>query len=219
MLDFLLKRLATGARECLRVVEPFVGGGSLFFSLKPRRALLSDINQELIDLYRGIRLRPATVWRIFRRFPSTKKGYYEVRRWRHADLDLPTRAARTLYLNRTCFKGMWRHNSNGEFNIGYGGQSRRWVLSKATLSEASKLLSRARLKCGDFEEVLDECGEGDFVFADPPISPGPPAIASRPLWIWPIHFRRPQTACIGADQCLEKGRSMGDDDLCASSDS
>jgi DNA adenine methylase len=172
MLDFLLKRLATDARECLRLVEPFVGGGCLFFSLKPQKALLSDINEELIDLYRGIRLRPATVWRIFRRLPSTQRGYYGVRRWRHADLDLPTRAARTLYLNRTCFKGMWRHNSNGEFNIGYGGQSRRWVLSKGTLTEVSKLLCHARLRCGDFEEVIGECGQGDFIFADPPYRPG-----------------------------------------------
>ncbi len=86
--------------------------------------------------------------------------------------NLAFRAARTLYLNRTCFKGMWRHNANGEFNIGYGGQDRRWVICEETLIEISKRLKHASLKCGDFEEVIDACQEDDLIFVDPPYRPG-----------------------------------------------
>ncbi len=82
------------------------------------------------------------------------------------------RAARTLYLNRTCFKGMWRHNAEGKFNVGYGGQERRWVIDKLAIREASYMLRQARLRRADFERVIDRCVEGDVIFCDPPYSPG-----------------------------------------------
>ncbi len=172
MLDFLIPRLSMSVLSANRFIEPFAGGAAIFFALNPKRAFLSDVNSELIDLYRGIRRYPKRVWSIFRKFPSNKKGYYEIREWRHDELDLATRAARTLYLNRTCFKGMWRHNGNGEFNVGYGGQDRRWVVSEETLIEVSKTLRRAKLQCKDFDEVIDESQEGDFIFLDPPYRPG-----------------------------------------------
>jgi len=154
-----------------KFIEPFVGSGAIFFALNPRCALLSDINPELIDLYRGIRRYPLKVWEIYESFPKTKKAYYEIRAIKTDGRDLAFRAARTLYLNRTCFKGMWRHNSNGEFNVGYGGQDRRWVVNQAILKEVSNRLKHAILKCGDFEEVIDDSTEGDFIFVDPPYRP------------------------------------------------
>lgn len=167
----LLQYLPSRSSIYGRYVEPFVGGGAVFFALNPKRAILSDINAELIDLYRGIRRYPIEVWNIFSSFPSTKKAYYEIRSWNHDELDLPHRAARALYLNRTCFKGMWRHNSKGEFNVGYGGQDRRWVISKEALVQISQKLLRVSLKCSDFEEIIDACKEDDFVFVDPPYRP------------------------------------------------
>ena len=172
MLDFLIPQFTSSILTANRFVEPFAGGGAVFFALSPKRALLSDINSELIDLYGGIRRYPIEVWNIFQGFPSTKDAYYKIRDWKHDELDLPTRTARTLYLNRTCFKGMWRHNGNGEFNVGYGGQDRRWVISKETLVWVSKKLWRVSLKCSDFEEVIDACEEDDFIFVDPPYRPG-----------------------------------------------
>lgn len=172
VLNFLLPRLAFPKLAPSRFVEPFVGGGAVFFALSPRRALLSDINVELIDLYRGIRLYATDVWDVFRRLPPTKEAYYTIRGWRRQELDLCARAARTLYLNRTCFKGMWRHNSDGQFNVGYGGEDRRWVVSKEGLVRVATKLRRARLMCADFEEVIDACEEGDLVFLDPPYRPG-----------------------------------------------
>ena len=172
MLNFLVPRLISTTDSTYRLVEPFAGGCAVFFGLNPKRALLSDINSELIDLYRGIRRYPIEVWKMFRSFPSTKDAYYKVRDWNQENLDLPTRAARTLYLNRTCFKGMWRHNAEGEFNVGYGGQQRRWVINEETLLSASRRLKNASIKCNDFEEVIDACRQDDFIFVDPPYCPG-----------------------------------------------
>lgn len=153
-------------------VEPFVGSGSVFFSINPKKAILSDTNQELIELYRGIKNYPDKVWKIFAKFPATKNSYYQTRDMKTEKYSLPYRAARILYLNRTCFKGMWRYNQNGEFNVGYGGQDRRWVIDNENLVEVSKRLRNVSLKIKDFEEVIDNCSKGDFLFLDPPYSSG-----------------------------------------------
>lgn len=171
-MEQILPYLYPCATASERYVEPFVGGGSVFFAINPSKAYLSDINRELITLYRGIRRRPTRVWKLFCSFPDTKDAYYEIRDGCTHHFDIAERAARTLYLSRTCFKGMWRHNSNGQFNVGYGGQDRRWVVSKLDLAEASSRLKCAVLKRNDFEYVINMCAEGDFVFCDPPYCPG-----------------------------------------------
>lgn len=152
--------------------EPFVGGGSVFFHLHPKRACLSDKNKELIDLYEGIRNYPEQVWALYENYPSSKKGYYKIREKDPEDLDLPARAARTLYLNRTCFKGMWRHNADGKFNVGYGGQDRRWSISQRHILEVSKRLQHAELDCCDFNPIIKKSRKGDLIFLDPPYRPG-----------------------------------------------
>jgi len=155
-----------------RFIEPFVGSGAVFFGLNPKKAILADINPELIDLYRGLRCFPLKVWEIYKSFPKTKKAYYEIRAVKPERMNLAFKAARTLYLNRTCFKGMWRHNSKGEFNVGYGGEDRRWVINQETLKEVSNRLKSAILRCSDFEKTIDESIKGDFIFVDPPYRPG-----------------------------------------------
>jgi DNA adenine methylase len=172
ILNYIIPYLPT--RELIegKFVEPFVGSGAVFFALNPRASLLSDINRELIDLYRGIRRYPLQVWEVFKSFPKTKKAYYEIRSANLDKMDLAYRAARTLYLNRTCFKGMWRHNSIGEFNVGYGGQDRRWVISQEDLIKVSGKLKRTSLKYSDFQKIIDSCVGEDFIFVDPPYRPG-----------------------------------------------
>lgn len=156
-----------------RYIDPFVGGGGIFLSLDFRNALLSDINRELMDLYRAIKLDPIRVWSIFESYPSTKQDYYKIRNDRKvAQLDLTTRAARTLYLNRTCFRGWWRYNAQGQFNVGYGGQGRRWAITKDDLITVSRKLVNATIQDGDFEEAINSSQAGDFIFADPPYQPG-----------------------------------------------
>ena len=155
-----------------RYIEPFLGGGAIFFSISPKRAILSDINLELMDLYFAIRDDPQGVWEIYCDLPVTKEFYYSVRAWKTEALDLLARAARTLYLNRTCFKGMWRHNANGDFNVGYGGPDRKQVISRGVLENASEKLQNAELRCCDFRQAIELSKAGDFIFLDPPYRPG-----------------------------------------------
>jgi len=172
MLSFLSEHIPP--RDKIRgcYVEPFIGGGAVFFWLQPKRAFLSDINCELIDLYKCIRSNPQGVWEAFERIPEGKEAYNQMRKLRHCDLDPVMGAARLLYLNRTCFKGMWRHNGKGQFNVGYGGAARRWVITRQHLDTVAKLLQRVSIECGDFEPIIDECKSGDFIFVDPPYRPG-----------------------------------------------
>lgn len=172
ILKYILPYIPTNEMLKGRFIEPFVGGGAVFFALRPKNAILSDLNPELINLYKGIREHPEEVWKIYKEFPSTKKAYYRIRSDNEKTDHLSYLAARVLYLNRTCFKGMWRHNLNGEFNVGYGGQDRRWVINENTLKEVSNLLKSTVLKCSDFEAIIDTAVKNDFIFADPPYKPG-----------------------------------------------
>ncbi|MFC1715326.1 DNA adenine methylase [Candidatus Poribacteria bacterium] len=172
LLSFLCEFLPRNSEITGNYVEPFVGGGSVFLSIKPRSSILSDLNSELIELYRGVRNFPHKVWEIFSSFPEGKKAYYQIRDSQYDSEHSYYRAARTLYLNRTCFKGMWRHSPNGSFNVGYGGEERRWVITHQNIVELSRLLRKAELKISDFERTLDEVSDNDFVFLDPPYKPG-----------------------------------------------
>lgn len=172
MLDYLLRHLPTRTQIEGRYVEPFAVSAAVFFALEPERPVLADKNSELIELYCGIQADPNAVWDLYQAFLPTKEAYYQIRNSGPDELDLTARAARTLYLNRTCFKGMWRHNGQGQFNVGYGGQDRRWVITRETLLEVAHRLARTELRSSDFEAVIEECGVGDFLFLDPPYRPG-----------------------------------------------
>jgi DNA adenine methylase len=172
LLFFLASLLPRTDKIDGRYIEPFVGGGAIFLYIQPRRAIISDLNKELIDLYKGIKNYPHSVWKTFESFPSGKEAYYRIRDEEYSHKPLYYRAARTLYLNRTCFKGMWRHNPRGNFNVGYGGEDRRWVITHKNIVELSKRFKKATIICSDFEPILDKCRDGDFVFVDPPYKPG-----------------------------------------------
>lgn len=179
MLTYLLHHLPSHAHITGKFVEPFAGSAAVFFALQPERSLLADKNRELIELYCGIQADPDAVWNIYQAFLPTKEAYYQIRSSNPEELDLVARAARTLYLNRTCFKGMWRHNGQGQFNVGYGGQDRRWVISQETLCEVANRLRSAELRVSDFESIIDECHEGDFLFLDPPYRPSERDLLSK----------------------------------------
>jgi len=172
LLRFLSDRIPEATEIAGRYIEPFVGGGAFFLHIQPRQAIISDLNSELVELYKGIRSYPHKVWETFKNFPSGKQAYYKVRNEEYRDKPLYYRAARTLYLNRTCFKGMWRHSPQGNFSVGYGGEERRWVITHQSILELSKRLRIALILRSDFENILDQCCNGDFVFIDPPYKPG-----------------------------------------------
>ncbi len=172
LLFFLSKYLPVSDQIDGRYIEPFLGGGSVFLHINPKSAVISDLNKELIDLYKGIQYYPNEVWDTFLNFPIGKEAYYKIRDERIAGRSLYYRAARTLYLNRTCFKGMWRHNYHGNFNVGYGGEDRRWAIAKDNLIELSSRFANAIILHSDYDPVLNQCYDGDFIFIDPPYKPG-----------------------------------------------
>lgn len=172
LLSFLVNYLPKCDKIKGRYIEPFVGGGSVFLYIQPQKAIISDLNKDLIDLYHGIKYYPHKVWEIFASFPSGKEAYYKTRDGKTGKNPLYYRAARILYLNRTCFKGMWRHNPQGNFNVGYGGEERRWVITHENIIDLSKRFKKADILQSDFESILDKSSNGDFIFIDPPYKPG-----------------------------------------------
>lgn len=150
-----------------RYLEPFIGGGAVFFTLSPESFLISDLNEELIQCYRSIRSNWRCVVHLLEQHQERhcKEYYYQVR-----DTAVESEseaAARLIYLNRTCWNGLYRVNLRGEFNVPIG--TKKKVVSKTDDFEAvANILSYGELKCQDFEATLDEAKEGDFVFVDPP---------------------------------------------------
>lgn len=150
-----------------RYIEPFVGGGAVFFQLAPDRSVLSDINQELINLYRVVRDTPVELEALMveHQAKHSRDYYYQMR------ADVPAgsvaQAARTLYLNRTCWNGLYRVNLQGEFNVPIGTKS-TVIMEGESFSKLSEALQDAAILCQDFAETLEDAEEGDFVFVDPP---------------------------------------------------
>lgn len=148
-------------------IEPFMGSGALFFSLQPDQAIISDINGELINLYEVIRDTPEALeikLAEYQRRHCTD-FYYEVRRTRPRTA--LNKAARTLYLNRTCWNGLYRVNLQGEFNVPKGTKD-RVVLATDNFDHLAVLLKKATIICQDFEQTIDSAKQGDFAFIDPP---------------------------------------------------
>lgn len=150
-----------------RYYEPFLGGGSTFFRLQPRSATLSDVNQELINAYEVIRDFPEDVNRGLSALDKTHSPskYYELRSI--VPTDVIERAVRFIYLNRTCWNGLYRVNRKGEFNVPIGTKV-RVLLSSDDFLYVSSLLKRVTLACYDFRKSIARSRAGDFVYCDPP---------------------------------------------------
>jgi DNA adenine methylase len=146
--------------------EPFLGGGSVFFSMLPASSYLSDVSRELIDVYLAVRDYPEKLIEIVSEWPNTPEQYYSVRSSRPSNP--VAAAARVLYLNRTCWNGLYRVNRRGEFNVPYGRTAGRKLLDEPNLFLVSRALAQATLTSHDFEIAIEAAGEGDFVYLDPP---------------------------------------------------
>lgn len=150
-----------------KYIEPFVGGGAVFFHLLPAQALLSDCNADLISCYRQIRDDHAGVLDLLEDHHNRhcEIYYYEVRAKKYQN---PTeRAAQFLYLNRTCFNGLYRVNRKGEFNVPIGTKTKVFDPDEDFKSIANSL-TNVQLRHGDFEGAIDSSLSGDFLFVDPP---------------------------------------------------
>ncbi len=155
--------------------EPFVGGGALFFHLYRkgiiRKAVLADANADLISLYVTVRDRVEEVIEELQsgKYVNDSRTYYSIRKMVPSDPVI--RAARLIYLNRTCFNGLYRVNSKGQFNVPFGRYVNPTILDAANLRAASIAFSGVEFRVGDFEETVRDAGAGDFVYLDPPYVP------------------------------------------------
>lgn len=152
-----------------RYLEPFMGSAVLFFSIAPQQAILSDINEDLIDVFNAIKNSPKAVHRRLRELPRGKSAYYKIRQENTKGLGRLDRAARFIYLNRFCFNGIYRVNQSGKFNVPYGGNRNAYIPTLDDLHAASEILSGTKVLAEDFESILKRnVRRGDFIYLDPP---------------------------------------------------
>jgi DNA adenine methylase len=154
-----------------RYIEPFAGSACLFFALKPPRAILGDINSNLIATYIEVKYRlPAVLAELQKLRPADKNEYLRLRSADLATLTRPAQAARFIYLNRFCFNGIYRTNLRGQFNVPFSGVQCGSIPKDDLLRKCRSQLRTARFVNADFESVLKEAKKGDLVYMDPPFA-------------------------------------------------
>ena len=153
--------------------EPFFGGGAVFFALARQKrfmfAVLSDINPELIDVYRAIRDDVNGLIKRLRKFRCTEEDFYEIREQKPTSL--VGRAARTIYLNKTGYNGLYRVNRSGAFNVPFGRYENPTICDEPNLLQVAEILKTVELRVEDFETVTERAKPGDVVYFDPPYLP------------------------------------------------
>jgi len=167
--------LAVAPRRIGTYFEPFLGGGAVFFALASERrferAVLADVNSELIHCYRTIQRSVESVIARLKTFPHDRDFYYQLRDRHPADLDPAERASRLVYLNRCGYNGLYRVNSRGRFNVPFGRQKNPLICDEPRLRAAAAALQRAEIVCDDFAPVVTAARPSDFVYLDPPYVP------------------------------------------------
>lgn len=158
-----------------RYFEPFIGGGALFFELQPKNAYISDINEELINVYKVIKDYVNELITDLSKHSISKDYFLKIRNLdrfeNYKNLPSIEKASRFIYLNRTCFNGMYRVNSKGQFNVPFGKYKNPRIVDANNLLNCSQLLRNTEICCDDFSKIVDIAKSGDFVYFDPPYAP------------------------------------------------
>lgn len=154
-----------------RYFEPFLGSAALFFQLRPDIAQLSDQNEHLVELYQTVRDNVEGVIALLGHYENERDFYYQVRGQDPAGLSPTQRAARFIYLNKTCYNGLYRENRRGQFNVPFGQYKRPKICDAPRLRAASQALQGVQLRVADFEEAVSQTRPGDFIYFDPPYQP------------------------------------------------
>lgn len=152
--------------------EPFIGGGAIYFELqnKIKRATISDNNEELIIAYRAIKKNPKGLIKKLKEYAQVhSKDFYYKTRGKLPEEKIE-RAARFIYLNKTCYNGLYRVNNSGRFNVPMGSYKNPNIIQKENILECHKALKKTVITCQDFEKINPR--KGDFVYFDPPYQPG-----------------------------------------------
>ena len=158
-----------------RYFEPFIGGGALFFAIQPKNAYISDINPELINLYNVVKNDVDLLINDLIKYKNTEDYFYKIR-----NLDIKPsykkfskvrKASRFIYLNKTCYNGLYRTNSKGYFNVPFGSYKNPNIIDKQNLKACSELLKKTEIVSSHFLAIENEIKTGDFVYFDPPYIP------------------------------------------------
>lgn len=168
-------------KEIETYYEPFLGGGAVLFHLQPQQAIVSDLNEELINVYQVIKENVDELIKELnnkKKYENTQETYYRIRELdrnsrKMKRLTKVERAARILYLNRTCYNGLYRVNSSGEFNTPFGSYRNPNIVNETTLRAVHQYLRQSNIQffCQDFEQTIQQAKQGDFVYLDPPYAP------------------------------------------------
>ncbi|MBN1502301.1 DNA adenine methylase [Candidatus Woesearchaeota archaeon] len=160
--------------------EPFLGGGAVFFYFtqfyKPNKLVLSDINHVLVELYRNVKENPDQLIKLLKEHkskhtPDSSKYYYKMRERYNQLHNTIEKSALFLYLNKTCFNGLYRENAKGHFNVPIGRYKNPSIVNAGEIKKASSLLKNAEVFEQDFENILPSVNKNDFVYLDPPYHP------------------------------------------------
>lgn len=151
--------------------EPFVGGGAVFFDLLPERAYLSDLNFELVATYNAIKNNVDGVIKSLKKHKYNKEHFLKIRAKVPSHLSEIEIASRFIFLNKTCFNGLYRVNGSGQFNVPFGQYSNPLICDEENLRRVSTALKNVEIKHQDYKEVLKLAKKGDFVYFDPPYYP------------------------------------------------
>lgn len=175
ILQHILKQIP---EEFSTYYEPFLGGGAVFFDLQPQKAVVNDINEELVNVYTVIRDNLEELIEDLKKHKNERDYFYAIReldrdKEKYRELSNVERASRIIYLNKTCYNGLFRVNRQGEFNAPFGRYKNPNIVNERTLRAVSNYLNKAKvtLRCGDFEGVVKGIRKGSFVYFDPPYDP------------------------------------------------
>lgn len=170
----LLQRMP---KKFSKYYEPFIGGGALLLTLQPKKAVINDSNEELINCYSVVKNSLEDLIQDLRTHRNEEDYFYEVRGWdRQEDFSKKTpvqRASRIIFLNKTCYNGLFRVNSQGQFNAPFGRYKKPNILDEAVLKAVSIYLRNANVEIlrSDFSDAVKTAEKGDFIYFDPPYDP------------------------------------------------
>lgn len=170
--ELLPKNIAT-----LNYIEPFIGGGAVLFHLQPKKAIINDFNDELINVYKVIKNDVDELIEDLAQHKNEEEYYYNIRsldrREDFGDMDDIKRASRVIYLNKTCYNGLYRVNNSGEFNTPFGRYKNPNIINEPILRAVHNYLNEndVQLNSGDYSLILQDLPKNSFVYLDPPYHP------------------------------------------------
>jgi DNA adenine methylase len=154
-----------------RYFEPFVGSGALFFDIQPDKATIADINSELVNCYVVVKENVEELIEDLRKYSNSSEYFYKIRSQNPTILSNIERASRFIFLNRTCFNGLYRENKKGEFNVPFGSYKNPDIIQEEKLKIASIALKGVTILEADYKTALKDAKKGDFIYLDPPYFP------------------------------------------------